>query len=101
MTTTRSTKNAWLKTIITTESARSSKIRAHQSMLYTVNVVLGPIRVPCSTRESLTRRMDQQIFVANKSQQEAKNRSSKQLEMPVVPIELLIPPVPTLSRPHL
>ena len=77
MTTTLSTKNAWLKTIITTESARNSKTRAYQSMLYTVNVVLGPIRVPCSTREYSISRLVQASSADRRSQSKAKAPSLK------------------------
>ena len=77
MTTTSSTNSAWLNTTITTESARSSRIRESQSMLYTVNAVLGPIRVPCSTREYSINRLAQASSVDKRSQSKAKAPSLK------------------------
>jgi len=47
-------------------------------MLFTVNVVLGPIREPYSIKESLTKKMATQIFAGNKFQQEARHPNLRQ-----------------------
>lgn len=77
MTITLSTKSAWPTIIITTESARSSRIRENQSMPYTVNAVHGPIRVPCSTRGYSISKQAQASSVDRTSQSKAKAPSLK------------------------
>jgi len=86
MTTTQSIKNAWLKTITTTEDAKSFKIKESLSMPYTANVVLGPTKAPCSTKVYLTNKEAKVLArsVVKKFHSEVNNRSFKQYEMLVV-----------------
>jgi len=64
---TQSTKNAWLRTTITTEDAKNFRIKELQSMRYTVTAVLGLTKVLCSTRVYSTRNLDQIHFVEPRS----------------------------------
>jgi len=59
-------------------------------MLFTAIAALGLTKVPCSTKESLIKRMAQPIFAVNKFPHEAKNHNSKLLEMHVVQTKPLI-----------
>jgi len=77
MTTTHSIKNAWLRTISTTEDARNSRIKVNQSMPWRPNVVHGHTKVLCSTKVYSKNKMEQQISVANKFHLEAKNLNLK------------------------